>query len=62
MKITIDTRVVPEFQALQAQLRATQTKLAQREAELMVLRGGCAKRADCRLHREHSGDCELRDD
>jgi hypothetical protein len=39
--------------------RATVSVLAQREAELLALKGPCTT-PDCRLHYAHSGPCDLR--
>jgi hypothetical protein len=41
-------------------LRATRAVLAEREAELLELKGACST-AVCRLHRAHRGPCDIPD-
>lgn len=40
-------------------LAATKAVLADREAELLALKGPCSNRT-CRLHYAHSGPCDVR--
>lgn len=44
--------------ATKVQLRATQAVLAERERELLDLKGPCSCR-DCRLHHAHAGPCDI---
>lgn len=45
-------------QRLTAQLRATRAVCAERERELLELKGPC-RCAGCRLHRAHAGPCNI---
>lgn len=40
-------------------LNATKAVLADRERELLELKGPCSNKT-CRLHRAHSGPCDIR--
>lgn len=52
-RTTTTTEMVPAYR-----LRATQAVLADRERELLALKGPCSSAA-CALHFAHSGPCDI---
>ena len=57
-EITVHVADLPEMKDLARKLAATRSVLADRERELLTLKGPCSSR-QCRLHYAHSGPCDI---
>jgi hypothetical protein len=59
IEVGFDVANLKEFRDLARRLEATRFVLAEREAELMELKGPCSVEV-CRLHFAHKGPCDIR--
>jgi hypothetical protein len=57
VKVQLQVEGIP---AVAAKLAAAHTVLAERERELLELKGPCSSKG-CRLHYAHSGPCDIRE-
>lgn len=65
-RVTLDITGTRQYRDLVAKLAAAKAVLADRERELLELKGPCSGGqvgiGPCRLHHAHSGPCDIRAD
>lgn len=58
-EISVDLTDTQDYRNLVVKLAAAKAVLAERERELLELKGPCSNK-QCRLHYAHSGPCDIR--